>query len=136
MESRQSKQRRGCLGDLGSFPPSLQVSEVGGPQLHFSKLDRVLVAFPVEPVHTLDRTNALNDAADANASHHRGFLYHLHRTNASYSSGYLLCKHQLLLQVMNKYGTHDFTHGCRWLTIDPHISTVAAAARRRDCTLL
>lgn len=136
MESRQSKQRRGCLDDLGSFPPSLQVSEVGGPQLHFSKLDRVLVAFPVEPVHTLDRTNAVNDAADANASHHRGFLYHLHRTNASYSSGYLLCKHQLLLQVMNKYGTHYFTHGCRWLSTDPHISTVAAAARRRDCTLL
>lgn len=52
-------------GGLGSFPSSLQVSEVGRPQLHLSKLNGVLMTFPVEPVHSLGRTNAVNDAAEA-----------------------------------------------------------------------
>lgn len=51
--------------DLGSFPSSLQVPKVGWPQLHLSKLNGVLVAFPVEPVHTLERPNAVNGAAEA-----------------------------------------------------------------------
>lgn len=46
-------------GGLGSFPSSLQVSEVGRPQLHLSKLNGVLMTFPVEPVHSLGRTNAV-----------------------------------------------------------------------------
>lgn len=48
-------------GDLGSFPSSLQVSKVGWPQLHLSKLNGVLVTFPVEPVHPLERTNTVNE---------------------------------------------------------------------------
>lgn len=40
-------------GDLGAFPSSLQVPKVGRPHLHLSKLNGVLVTFPVEPVHTL-----------------------------------------------------------------------------------
>lgn len=41
------------VGDLGAFPSSLQVSKVGWPQLHLSKLNWMLMTFPVEPVHTL-----------------------------------------------------------------------------------
>lgn len=43
------------LYHLWSFPPSLQVSKVGWPDLHLGELYWVLMAFPVEPVHALER---------------------------------------------------------------------------------
>lgn len=41
---------------LRSFSPSLRVPEVGWPDLHLSKLNGVLMAFPMEPVHSLKNT--------------------------------------------------------------------------------
>lgn len=39
---------------LRSLSPPLKIPEVGGPHLHFGKLNGVLMALPVEPVHTLE----------------------------------------------------------------------------------
>lgn len=44
-----------CTG-LRSLSPSLKIPEVGGPDLHFCKLDGMLMTLPVEPVHTLAMT--------------------------------------------------------------------------------
>ena len=73
MRAGESRVRRGvCDGGVGigrwrgggrrlrSFPPPLQVSEVGRSDLHLGKLDGMLVALPVEPVDALGREPGQN----------------------------------------------------------------------------